>query len=96
MNQVYKSFKGTAREFIAAGVTINSKEINQPGLSLMAQYGVAKIVGEVPRPEGKKGHPEKIYLIQSKSGLKVEYKSKQETEQEWEGITQRLFGLEKV
>ena len=55
MNQVYKSFKGTSREFIAAGVTINGKEINQPGLSLMAQYGVAKIVGEVPRPEGKKG-----------------------------------------
>ena len=73
MNQVYKSFKGTAREFIAAGVTINGKEINQPGLSLMAQYGVAKIVGEVPRPEGTKGHPEKIYLIQGKSGLKVEY-----------------------
>lgn len=59
MQQIYKSFKGTAREFIAAGVTINGKEINQPGLSLMAQYGVAKIVGEVPRPEGKKGHPEK-------------------------------------
>lgn len=73
MNQVYKSFKGTAREFIAAGVTINGKGINQPGLSLMAQYGVAKIPGEVPRPEGKKGHPEKIYLIQGKSGLKVEY-----------------------
>ena len=73
MQQIYKSFKGTAREFIAAVVTINGKEINQPGLSLMAQYGVAKIVGEVPRPEGKKGHPEKIYLIQGKSGLKVEY-----------------------
>ena len=73
MNQVYKSFKGTAREFIAAGVTINGKEINQPGLSLMAQYGVAKIVGEVPRPEGNKGHPEKIYLIQGKSGLRIEY-----------------------
>lgn len=72
--QTYKSFKGTAREFIAAGVTINGKEINQPGLSLMAQYGVAKIVGEVPRPEGKKGHPEKIYLIQGKSGLRVEYR----------------------
>ena len=71
--QQYKSFKGTAREFIAAGVTINGKEIHQPGLSLMAQYGVAKIIGEVPRPEGKKGHPEKIYLIQGKSGLKVEY-----------------------
>ena len=74
MNQVYKSFKGTAREFIAAGVTINGKEINQPGLSLMAQYGVAKIVGEVPRPEGKKGHPEKIYVINGKAGLRVEYK----------------------
>lgn len=73
MNQVYKSFKGTAREFIAANVCINGKEINQPGLSLMAQYGVAKIVGEVPRPEKKKGHNEKIYLIQGKSGLKVEY-----------------------
>ena len=71
--QQYKSFKGTAREFIAAGVTINGKEINQPGLSLMAQYGVAKILGEVPRPEGKKGHPEKIYLIQGKSGLRVEH-----------------------
>ena len=71
--QQYKSFKGTAREFIAAGVTINGTEINQPGLSLMAQYGVAKIVGEVPRPEGKKGHPEKIYLIQGKSGLRVEH-----------------------
>ena len=75
MNQVYKSFKGTAREFITASVTINGKAINQPALSLMAQYGVAKIVGEVPRPEGKKGHPEKIYLIQGKSGLKVEYNS---------------------
>ena len=71
--QIYKAFKGTAREFIAARVTINGKEINQPGLSLMAQYGVAKIVGEVPRPEGKKGHPEKIYQINGKSGLKVEY-----------------------
>lgn len=74
MNQIYKSFKGTAREFLAAGVTINGKPINQPGLSLMAQYGVARIVGEVPRPEGKKGHPEKIYLIQGKSGLRVEYR----------------------
>ena len=72
MQQVYKSFKGTAREFIAAGVTINGKEINQPGLSLMAQYGVAKIVGEVPRPEGKKGHPEKICLnpFEFRAGLK--------------------------
>ena len=74
MQQIYKSFKGTAREFIAAGVTINGKEINQPGLSLMAQYGVAKIVGEVPRPEGKKGHPEKIYSINGKAGLWVEYR----------------------
>ena len=73
MQQIYKSFKGTAREFIAAGVTINGKGINQPGLSLMAQYGVAKIVGEVPRPEKKKGHAEKIYQIVGKSGLKVEY-----------------------
>ena len=77
MQQIYKSFKGTAREFIAAGVTINGKEINQPGLSLMAQYGVAKIVGEVPRPEGKKGHPEKIYAIIGKSGLRVEYREEQ-------------------
>lgn len=73
MNQIYKSFKGTAREFIAADVRINGKEINQPALSLMAQYGVAKIVGEVPRPEKKKGHAEKIYQIVGKSGLKVEY-----------------------
>ena len=43
----------------------------------MAQYGVAKIGGEVPRPEGKKGHPEKIYLIQGKSGLRVEYREEQ-------------------
>ena len=74
MNQLYKSFKGTAREFIAAGVTINGKTINQPGLSLMAQYGVAKVVGEALRPGGKRGHPEKIYLIQGKSGLRVEYR----------------------
>lgn len=74
MQQVYKSFKGTAREFIAAGVTINGKEINQPGLSLMAQYGVAKIVGEVPRPEGKRGHNEKIYQVNGKAGLRVEYR----------------------
>ena len=77
MQQIYKSFKGTVREFIAAGVTINGKEINQPGLSLMAQYGVAKIVGEVPRPEGKKGHPEKIYQINGKAGLRVEYREEQ-------------------
>ena len=73
--QTYKSFKGTAREFIHAGVTINGKDINQPGLSLMAQYGVAKIIGEVQRPEGKRGHPEKIYEIRGKSGLRVEYNS---------------------
>lgn len=74
MQQIYKSFKGTAREFIAAQVQINGKEINQPGLSLMAQYGVAKIVGEVPRPEGKRGHAEKIYQINGKAGLRVEYR----------------------
>lgn len=77
MNQLYKSFKGTAREFIQAGVTINGKGINQPGLSLMAQYGVAKIVGEAPRSEGKKGHPEKIYTINGKAGLRVEYREEQ-------------------
>lgn len=27
-----------------------------------------------PRPEKKRGHPEKIYLIQGKSGLRVEYR----------------------
>ena len=77
MNQVYKSFKGTAREFIAAGVSINGKEITQPGLSLLAHYGVSKIVGEVPRPDGKKGHPEKIYAINGKAGLRVEYREEQ-------------------
>lgn len=81
--QIYKSFRGTAREFIAAGVTINGKEINQPGLSLMAQYGVAKIVGEVPRPDGKKGHPEKIYAINGKAGLRVDWK---ETVEELETV----------
>lgn len=74
MQVQYKTFKGTAREFLAAGVTINGKEINQPALSLMAQYGVAKIVGEVPRPEGKKGHAEKVYQIVGKSGLRVEFR----------------------
>ena len=69
----YQTFKGTAREFIAAEVTVNGKPINQPALSLMAQYGVAKIVGEVPRPEKKRGHAEKIYLLTGKSGLRVEW-----------------------
>ena len=76
--QTYKSFKGTAREFIQSGVLINGKEINQPGLSLMAQYGVAKIIGEVARPEGKRGHPEKIYFLQGKSGLRVEWEQMQQ------------------
>jgi len=80
--QSYRSFKGTAREFIEAGVTVNQKEINQPGLSLMAQYGVAKIVGEVPRPEGKRGHPEKIYFLQGKSGLRVEWTALEEKQVE--------------
>jgi len=80
--QSYRSFKGTAREFILAGVTVNQKEINQPGLSLMAQYGVAKIIGEVPRPEGKRGHPEKIYQIVGKSGLRVEWNCVVEKQQE--------------
>jgi len=78
----YKSFKGTAREFIQAGVTINSTAITQPGLSLMAQYGVAKIVGEVPRPEGKRGHPEKIYQIVGKSGLRVDWEQVKQKELE--------------
>lgn len=84
--QQYKTFKGTAREFLAAGVTINGKEINQPALSLMAQYGVAKIVGEVPRPEGKKGHPEKIYQIVGKSGLKVEFQTAKVEDEEMETV----------
>lgn len=84
--QSYKSFKGTAREFIASGVTVNGKDISQPGLSLMAQYGVVKIVGEVPRPEGRKGHPEKIYAIMGKSGLKVQFTEK-ETHEEKEGLS---------
>ena len=67
----YQTFKGTAREFIAAEVTVNDKPINQPALSLMAQYGVAKIVGEIQRPLGKKGHNEKIYSLTAKSGLCV-------------------------
>lgn len=81
--QIYRSFRGTAREFIAAGVQVNGKEINQPGLSLMAQYGVAKIVGEVPRPEGKRGHPEKVYFLQGKSGLRVD----------WEEVKQDQFAM---
>ena len=81
-SQVYKSFKGTAREFIQAGVTINGKDINQPGLSLMAQYGVAKIVGEVERPLGRRGHPEKIYFLQGKPGLRVEWQAVVEKQQE--------------
>jgi len=82
MSQIYRSFNGTAREFIQAGVTVNSKKINQPGLSLMAQYGVAKIVGEVPRPEGKRGHPEKVYLLVGNSGLRVEWATLEEKHQE--------------
>ena len=81
-SQAYRSFKGTAREFINAGVTINGKDINQPGLSLMAQYGVAKIIGEVQRPEGKRGHPEKIYEIRGKSGLRVEWHEVKQAELE--------------
>lgn len=76
-SQVYRSFKGTARQFITAGVQVNGKGINQPGLSLMAQYGVAKIVGEVERPIGKRGHPEKVYFLQGKSGLRVDWEQVQ-------------------
>jgi len=79
--QSYRSFRGTAREFISRCVTINGTAITQPGLSLMAQYGVAKIVGEVARPIGKRGHPEKIYHLVGKSGLKVEFKEKEKNEE---------------
>jgi len=84
----YKTFKGTAREFIAAEVKVNGKAINQPALSLMAQYGVAKIVGEVPRPEKKRGHAEKIYSLTAKSGLRVEWNP------EWNKTTQEAKELE--
>lgn len=71
----YQSFKGTAKEWEEAQVKVNGKLITQPMLSIMSQIGVAKILGEVPRPKGKKGHPEKIYQIVGKSGLKVEFNS---------------------
>ena len=82
MQQIYKSFKGTAREFIAAKVQINGKVLDQPSISMMAQYGVLKKVGIVPRPEKKKGHAEIVYQATGKSGFKVEFDAVESAQQE--------------
>lgn len=77
----YKSFKGTAQEFMAQGIKVNGAVVDAVALCIMAKYGVAKVVGYAEKPANVRGKAPMIYSIQGKPGFKVEIPS-EEVQQE--------------
>ncbi len=71
--QQYKSFTGTAKQMQAAGVTVNSSAVDAVGLSIMARYGVAKVIGKAEKASNIRGRAGAIYRLQGKPGFKVEF-----------------------
>lgn len=72
MSQSYVTFKGTAKQFEAAGVKVNGHHVDAIGLSIMARYGVAKVVGQAEKDPKQRGRAPAIYQVTGKSGFKVE------------------------
>jgi len=88
MTQQYQSFKGTAKQMQAAGVKVNGAAVDAVGLCIMARYGVAKIVGKDDKPSNVKGRAGAIFLLQGKSGFRVEVPALvEQTQEEKEVVT---------
>lgn len=54
--------RGTAKEIIAANGQYNGVEVNAADLSILAKFGVIKVVDKVVSASGK-GKPSNIYEI---------------------------------
>ena len=59
-------YVGTAAEFVASNAKINDQFCDQVGFSVLAKYGIIKVVGEAEKVEGKRGRPGKIFSVDSK------------------------------
>lgn len=58
------SRKGTIKELVAQGVTVNGSVVGQAELSMLTRLnGFATKAGTVPQPEGKKGKPANIWEL---------------------------------
>ncbi len=84
MQQIYKSYTGTAKQMQAAGVTVNGSAVDAVGLSIMHRYGVAKVVGKADKGEHVRGRAGAIYHLQGKPGFKVEFSAVKAVEKELE------------
>lgn len=71
--QVYKAFEGTARELIQRGTKVNGRFIDTVGFSVLAKFGVIKVVGKEEKTDPHaRGRIGAIYKLQGKPGFKVE------------------------
>lgn len=84
MQQIYKSFTGTAKQMQASGVTVNGYAVDAVGLSIMHRYGIAKVIGKAEKGEHVRGRAGAIYHLQGKPGFKVEFSTVKAETKEFE------------
>lgn len=55
--------QGTAAELVSKGISINGKELDAVAISIMAKYGIIKVIGKEEKVQGKRGKVGNIFAI---------------------------------
>jgi hypothetical protein len=65
------TYTGTASEFVAKGLKLNSQPIDAVGLSIMHKYGVVQDAGFAEKDAKTRGRAPMRYRLSSKSGFEI-------------------------
>jgi hypothetical protein len=57
------SIRGTGSELASQGIKIGGVQVDAVGYSVLAKYGIIKVVGKAEKQQGKKGRVGSIYEI---------------------------------
>lgn len=66
---------GSASNLIEQGVMINGNVLDANGISALSRLGIAQIVGQADKPEGKRGRAGNVFRIEESENVKISFKA---------------------
>lgn len=70
-NAKFAEFKGTAKDFEAAGIELNGLPVDSVALSVLAKFKVVRVVGKADKAADQRGKASAIYLLRGRPGQDV-------------------------
>lgn len=70
-----KYVSGSAAFLVSKGVMINGNLLDANGISALSRLGIAQIVGQADKPNGKRGRAGNVFRIEESENVKISLKA---------------------